>query len=102
MPIDYLCSGFDLIVWSEKFFWIGYGLMKARCRRVSSGEGRGVGFDGSGGDLGIVSMMLSVERVQAKKMGEIVSVSGVFQRNYWWFRLLWRRLLGIGRGVVTG
>jgi len=76
--------------------------MKSHRRRISSGEGRRVGFDGSGGDIGIVSMMLSVERVQAKKMGEIVSVSGVFQRNYWWFRLLWRRLLGIGRGVVTG
>ncbi|CAN7109270.1 unnamed protein product [Brassica rapa subsp. narinosa] len=34
-------------------------------------------------------------------MGEMVSVSGVFRRNYRWFRLCRRCLFGAGRGGVT-
>lgn len=58
----------DRLVWTV-FFWIGYGLMKAHRRRVSSGEGRRVGFDGSGGDLGIVSMILFVRKSPGENDG---------------------------------
>ncbi|KAH0918529.1 hypothetical protein HID58_026189 [Brassica napus] len=37
----------------------------------------------------------------AKQMGEMVSDSGVLRRNYRWFRLRRRCLLGVGRGGVT-
>ncbi|WZZ64363.1 hypothetical protein YC2023_075733 [Brassica napus] len=43
--------------------------MKAHRRRVSSGEGRRVGFDGSGGDLGIVSMILFVRKSPGENDG---------------------------------
>ncbi|KAH0872596.1 hypothetical protein HID58_069958 [Brassica napus] len=47
--------------------------MKAHRRRVSSGEGRRVGFDGSGGDLGIVSMILFVRKSPGENDGDRVT-----------------------------
>ncbi|KAH0889656.1 hypothetical protein HID58_052085, partial [Brassica napus] len=53
------------------------------------------------GEGGYVGCGSSISGVQAKQMGEMVSVSGVLRRNYRWFRLRRRCLLGAGRGGVT-
>ncbi|CAN6938436.1 unnamed protein product [Brassica oleracea] len=53
------------------------------------------------GEGGYVGCGSSISGVQAKQMGEMVSVSGVLRRNYRWFRLRRRCFLGAGRGGVT-
>ena len=88
-------SLFGLSIWNCAGCWyVGDGGLIAGVLIYGDFVDRVLVSGGSGWDLGIVSMTLSIGNSPSGKMGEEVLDSGLFRRNLWLFHLL-RWCLGV-------